>query len=471
MPPPVNNATKRKPVALAPETSIHNHSGFTMPAAQRTRTLILGAAGRDFHNFNQVYRDDATTEVVAFTATQIPDIANRLYPASLAGPLYPAGIPILPEEHLESLLVEHHIERVVFAYSDVTHAHVMHLASRALAGGADFELLGPRRTMIQASIPVIAVSAARTGCGKSQTVRYIAKRLREIALRPAIIRHPMPYGDLEAMRVQRLASRADLDAARCTIEEREEYEPHIAMGNAVYAGVDYAEIVALAQQHADVLLWDGGNNDFPFVKPDLHIALADALRPGDESTYHPGEAVLRMADVIVVAKADAALVADVHQVMQSAQSMNPRATLVRGASPVTLEDPEAVRGKRVIVVEDGPTLTHGGMAYGAAFAAATRAGAHIVDPRRYAAPEIASVFERFPHIGPVLPAMGYSASQTKALADTLNRAEVDLVVSGTPADIKTLTATTKPVIRARYEFAEIDSPGLWGEVRRFLAGR
>lgn len=442
-----------------------------MHAAHRTRTLILGAAGRDFHNFNQVYRDDATSEVVAFTAAQITGIDNRIYPASLAGPLYPAGIPILAEASLDALLLEQRIERVVFAYSDVPHAHVMHLASRALAAGADFELLGPSRTLLKASIPVIAVSATRTGCGKSQTVRYLARRLREVALRPAIIRHPMPYGDLQAMRVQRLASLADLDAARCTIEEREEYEPHIAMGNAVYAGVDYGEIVRLAQRNADVILWDGGNNDFPFVRPDLHIALADALRPGDESNYHPGEAVLRMADVIVVAKADTAAVADVHRVMLNARAMNPRAALLRGASPVTLEDAQAVRGKRVIVVEDGPTLTHGGMAYGAAFTAATRANAaEIVDPRPYAAPAIASVYQRYPHIGPVLPAMGYSPEQVHALAQTLDRAQADLVVSGTPADIKSLTGTTKTVVRARYEYAEIDAPGLWGEVQRFLAG-
>jgi predicted GTPase len=441
-----------------------------MAAKHRVRTVILGAAGRDFHNFNMVYRNDPETEVIAFTATQIPGIANRRYPPSLAGPLYREGIPIVAESELDSLLGDAQAERVVFAYSDVTHQQVMHLASRALAAGADFVLLGPERTMIQAGVPVIAVSAVRTGCGKSQITRYLSGRLRKLGLRAAVIRHPMPYGDLEAERVQRFATRSDLEAAHCTLEEREEYEPHLAAGNIVFAGVDYAEVVARAQAEAEVILWDGGNNDFPFVNPDLHIALADALRPGDESAYHPGEAVLRMADVVVVAKADAAAVSEVHRVMQSARNLNARAAIVRGASPVTLDDANAVRGKRVLVVEDGPTVTHGGMPYGAAFVAATRAGAaQIIDPRASAAPEIAAVYAQYPHIGAVLPAMGYSAAQTAAMRATIERSEADVVVSGTPVDLAALVGNAKPMVRARYEFAEMDAPGLWDEVQRLLA--
>ena len=436
----------------------------------RTRTLILGAAGRDFHNFNVVYRDDPSTEVVAFTATQIPGIGDRRYPAALSGPLYPQGIPVFPESGLEKMIHDLKIRRVVFAYSDVMHQQVMHLASRALAGGADFVLLGPDRTMIQASVPVIAVSAVRTGCGKSQTVRYLSRRLRERTLRAAIIRHPMPYGDLEAERVQRFATREDLNSARCTLEEREEYEPHLAAGNIVFAGVDYGEVVARAQAEADLILWDGGNNDFPFVRPDLHIALLDTLRPGDESNYHPGESVLRMADVLVAAKADAASVSDVHRVLQIARALNPRAVLVRGASPVTLDDAGAVRGKRVLVIEDGPTVTHGGMAYGAAFVAATRAGAReIVDPRISATPDIAAVYAQYPHLGMVLPAVGYSPKQLSALRETIERSDADIIVSGTPVDLGALVGTAKPIVRARYEFAEMDAPGLWDEVQRLIA--
>jgi predicted GTPase len=441
-----------------------------MTTKHRIRTVILGAAGRDFHNFNMVYRNDPGSEVVAFTAAQIPGIANRRYPAALAGALYPGGIPIVAENGLDALLRESRVERVVFAYSDVRHPMVMHLASRALATGADFVLLGPERTMIQAKVPVVAVSAVRTGCGKSQVVRYLSGRMREMTLRAAVIRHPMPYGDLEAERVQRFATSADLDAARCTVEEREEYEPHLAAGNIVYAGVDYAEVVARAQVEADLILWDGGNNDFPFVNPDLHIALVDALRPGDETAYHPGEAVLRMADVVVAAKADAAAVSDVHRVMQNARAVNPRAVMVRGGSPVTLDDANAVRGKRVLIIEDGPTITHGGMPYGAAFVAATRAGAaEIIDPRASAAPEIAAVYAQYPHIGAVLPAVGYSEGQLAALSTTIARSEAEVVVSGTPIDLAALVGNTKPIVRARYEFAELDAPGLWSEVQRLMA--
>lgn len=431
--------------------------------------LILGAAGRDFHNFNVVYRDDPEHLVVAFTAAQIPGIGNRCYPATLAGPRYPRGIPIVAEDDMEALCLEQSIDLVVFAYSDLPHVQVMQLASRALAAGADFLLLGPKRTMLKAAVPVIAISAVRTGCGKSQIARYLVRRLRERGLRVAVIRHPMPYGDLAAQRVQRFASRADLDAAQCTIEEREEYEPHIAAGSVVHAGVDYAAIANQAGRESDVIVWDGGNNDFPFLRPDLHIALVDPLRPGHEDQYHPGEAVLRMADLVLIAKADAATPAGIAQVTANANRLNPRAPLLRGASPVVLDDPEAVRGRRVLAIDDGPTLTHGGMAHGAAWVAATQAGAaEIVDPRPWATPPIAAVYARYPHLGAVLPAMGYSEEQLTALRATIDAAPADLVVAGTPIDLAALLQLNKRVVRARYDFAELDSPGLWDAVCRAL---
>ncbi len=432
----------------------------------------MGAAGRDFHNFNVVYRDDPSAEVVACSAAQIPGIERRRYPPLLSGPLYPAGIPILAESELDAAVRNLSVDLVVFAYSDVAHAHVMHLASRALAAGADFMLLGPARTMLKASVPVIAVSAVRTGCGKSQTVRYLSRRLRTRGIRVVVIRHPMPYGDLERARLQRFASRADLDTADCTIEEREEYEPHIAAGSVVFAGVDYAAVLDRAQIEADVILWDGGNNDFPMLRPDLHIVLVDPLRPGHEATHHPGESVLRMADIVVVAKTNAAAPEDVERVIQNAKRINPLATVVRGASPVTLEDPAAVRGKAVLAVEDGPTITHGGMSYGAAFVAARDAGAaSIVDPRPWAAPAIAEIYAAYPHIGPVLPAMGYSPEQVQALRATLNAAKADVVVAGTPIDLASLLRVDKPVVRARYEYAETGARGLWAEVQDFIGQR
>lgn len=438
----------------------------------RRRVVILGAAGRDFHVFNTAYRADPGVEVVAFTAAQIPGIGGRRYPAALAGPLYPEGIPIREEATLPALLREGQVDEVVFAYSDVTHAHVMHCASAALAGGADFTLLGPRRTMLAAHRPVIAVCAVRTGCGKSQVTRWIAARLRARGLRAAVLRHPMPYGDLAAQAVQRLASQADLDAANCTIEEREEYEPHIAAGQPVFAGVDYARILAAAEAEADVILWDGGNNDFPFIRPDLLITLADALRPGHEDLFHPGEAVLRMADVVLVAKANAAPEADVARVAAAARKLNPRARILRGASRVALDDEAAVRGRRVLVVEDGPTLTHGGMATGAGYAAVRAAGAGaIIDPRAAAAPGIAEVFEAFPHLGPVLPAMGYDAAQRAALAETMARAGAEAIVLGTPADISALAPPGVPVIRARYAYGDMEAPGLAGVIEAFLEAR
>lgn len=434
----------------------------------RRRIVILGAAGRDFHNFNMVYRADPVAEVVAFTAAQIPGIAGRRYPAVLAGPLYPDGIPILDESELPALVRDRGVDDVVFAYSDVPHAHVMHVASAALAAGADVTLLGPRRTMLQAPVPVIAVCAVRTGCGKSQTTRYLSRLLRARGKRVGVVRHPMPYGDLAAQAVQRFATAADLDAAHCTIEEREEYEPHLAIGNVVYAGVDYARVVALAAAESDVLLWDGGNNDFPFVRPGLLIVLADALRPGDETQYHPGEAVLRMADIVVVAKANAAPEADVARVMATARALNPRAAVLRGGSAVRLDDAARIRGRPVLVVEDGPTLTHGGMPTGAGFAAAEAAGAVILDPRLSAPPAIAAVFKANPHLGPVLPAMGYDDAQRAALAETITRSAAEFVVSATPADIAPLLDGARPVLRARYAFEEMDSPGLAERVAAFM---
>ena len=436
----------------------------------RRRVVIMGAAGRDFHNFNMVYRDDGASEVIAFTAAQIPDIADRRYPASLAGALYPDGIPIVDEADLVPLCRSSNVDEVVFAYSDVPHETVMHRASAALAAGADFTLLGPRSTMIGAGVPVIAVSAVRTGVGKSPVTRWLSARVRAAGRTAAVIRHPMPYGDLARQAVQRFASLADLDAADCTVEEREEYEPHIALGNVVYAGVDYAEIVARAADEADMILWDGGNNDFPFVRPDLHVVLADPLRPGDETAYHPGEAALRMADFVVVAKTDSAEAENVERVAAAARAANPAATVLFGCSPVTLDDPAAVRGRRVLVVEDGPTITHGGMAYGAGFVAAEAAGASsFADPRKSAVDAIAETFARFPHIGPVLPAMGYSPAQLADLQETIDGSDAEIVVFATPCDLARLIAIDRPVVRAAYAFEERDTPVLAPAVDALIA--
>jgi predicted GTPase len=434
------------------------------------RLVLLGAAGRDFHNFNVVYRDDPGTRVVAFTAAQIPGIGGRRYPASLAGPRYPDGIPIEDEGDLEAICRRERVDRVVFAYSDVTHAHVMTLASRALALGADFALLGPGRTMLRAAVPVVAVSAVRTGCGKSPIARWLARRLRGAGRRVAVVRHPMPYADLERQRAQRFATPADLDAAGCTIEEREEYEPHLAAGHLVFAGVDYAEIVARAAAEADVLVWDGGNNDFPFVRPGLHVVVADALRPDDASGYHPGEAVLRTADVVVVNKVNAAPASAVARAIEAVRRVNAGAPVVRGALPVTLDAPALVRGRRVLVVEDGPTVTHGSMPHGAGLVAARAAGAAaIVDPRPVADPELARILAQYPHIGPVLPAVGYSAGQVAALRRTVEAARADVVVAATPVDLARLIDTATPIVRARYEFEDVDDPGLGALVDRWLA--
>ena len=433
------------------------------------RIVIMGAAGRDFHNFNTVYRDSPDYEVVAFTATQIPEIAGRRYPPSLAGSLYPEGIPIIEETDLDALCREEKIDQVVFSYSDINHSVVMHKASIVLAAGADFLLLGPERTMLKAKVPVIAVCAVRTGCGKSQTTRWLAQQLKQRGLRVAVIRHPMPYGDLERQAVQRFATLADLKAADCTIEEREEYEPHLALGSVVYTGVDYDRIMALAEEESDIILWDGGNNDFSFIRPDLHIVLVDPLRPGHETTHHPGEAVLRMADIVLVAKTNSASDADIQRVTTSACQINPTATVVRGASPVRLDDEEAVRGKRVLVVEDGPSITHGGMAYGAGFVAVTQAqAAEIIDPRNDAVGEISGVYANYPHIGAVLPAVGYHPSQLQALQQTINAVAADVVVSATPCDLGALITINKPIVRARYDFAEVGEPGLGSLIEEFM---
>lgn len=438
----------------------------------RTRIAIMGAAGRDFHNFNVVYRDDPAFEVVAFTAAQIPGIAGRRYPAALAGALYPEGIDIVPESELEALIREREVEQIVFAYSDLAHAEVMHLASRALAAGADFTLLGPLRTMISAGVPVIAVSAVRTGCGKSPVSRWISRELRRRGLRAAVVRHPMPYGDLARQSVQRFETVADLARAACTLEEREEYEPHLAAGNIVYAGVDYVSVIERAGRESELILWDGGNNDFPFVRPDLHIVLADPLRPGHETAYHPGETVLRMADVVLLAKTDNAAPGALRQLGDNARRANPRAAIVRGSMPVRLDEAAAVRGRRVLVVEDGPTITHGGMPHGAGYVAALAAGAAaIVDPRASAAPEIAAVYAQYPHIGPVLPAEGYSQAQLEALRQTINASAAELVVAATPIDLAALIALDKPVVRARYEFVDSETPGLGAQLERFIASR
>src|ERR671934_452734 len=402
----------------------------------RTRVLIAGAAGRDFHNFNLVYRGKDRFEVVGFTATQIPKIDGRVYPAELAGELYPDGIPIWPEADLERAIARYAVDEVVFAYSDVTHEHVMHVGSRALAAGASYRLLSPRQTMLTSSKPVVAVCAVRTGAGKSQTTRRVAEILREGGKRVAVLRHPMPYGDLAAQAVQRFEHYEDLDAADATIEEREEYEPHIAEGNLVFAGIDYERILRAAEKEADVILWDGGNNDTPFVRPDLHIVLVDPHRPGHEVRYHPGETNLRMAHVCVVNKVDSAPQEGIDAVLSSIHEQNPAATIVLAASPFEVDgDVAEIKGKRVLAIEDGPTLTHGEMTYGAAVLAAKANGAaELIDPRSCAVGSIAATFEEYPHVGALLPAMGYGKQQRDDLRETIARSNPDLVLIGTPID-------------------------------------
>jgi predicted GTPase len=425
------------------------------------RIVIMGAGGRDFHDFNVVYRDDPETRVVAFTAAQIPGIDDRIYPPALAGPLYPDGIPIVPEAELAELVGREEVDEVVLAYSDLSHVDVMHKASTALAAGADFKLLGPDATMLSATKPVVAVCAVRTGSGKSQTSRRVGRILLDAGFRVALVRHPMPYGDLERMRVQRFASLADIDRSGPTVEEREEYEAPVELGMVMYAGVDYAAILEQAQAEADVIVWDGGNNDFPFFRPDLLITVVDPLRAGHELKFHPGETNLRMADVVVVNKVDSADPTSLSRVLADVAAVNPAATVVRAESPVTLDDGRDLEGAAVLVVEDGPTVTHGGMPFGAGLVAAQRAGAaFVIDPRPYAEGSIAEVFRANPHLGNVLPAMGYSPEQLHELEQTINRAECDVVVTGTPIDLARLIDSRHPIRHARYELRELPPVGL-----------
>ncbi|MGE5344844.1 MAG: cyclic 2,3-diphosphoglycerate synthase, partial [Acidithiobacillales bacterium] len=426
---------------------------MTSPAR---RVVILGAAGRDFHDFNTVFRDDPAFRVVAFTATQIPGIEGRLYPAALAGKLYPDGIPIRPEEELSRLIRDEKVDLCVFSYSDVAHGAVMHLASEAIAAGADFTLLGASRTMLRAHVPVVAVTAVRTGAGKSQTTRFIGRVLKNLGLRVVVVRHPMPYGDLAAQACQRFAALADLDREKCTIEEREEYEPHLVSGVVVYAGVDYGRILRSAEAEADVILWDGGNNDLPFFEPTLHLCIADPHRPGHETGYHPGEANFRRADVILVNKCDTADEGNIHAVEMAAARLNPKARVFRTNSPVVCERPELVRGRRALVVEDGPTLTHGGMSFGAGLVAAKKAGAAaIVDPAPWAVGSIAATFRKYPNATGILPAMGYGDEQVAELAETIRRTPCEVVVVGTPIDLTRVVKLDKPAVRVRYELEEV----------------
>jgi len=425
------------------------------------RTLIMGAAGRDFHNFNVAFRDNPDYEVVAFTATQIPDIEGRTYPAELAGKRYPKGIPIYPESDLLKLIKELKVDQVVFAYSDVPHEYVMHKASMVMAAGADFRLMGKNSTQLKSSKPVVSVCAVRTGSGKSQTTRRVSLILRSMGFKVAAIRHPMPYGDLVKQEVQRFATYADLDKHECTIEEREEYEPHLDNGVIVYAGVDYEKILRQAEQEVDIILWDGGNNDFPFYVSDLKIVVADPHRPGHESTYHPGETNARDADVIVINKVDTADPQAIIRVRENLRSLNPTATVIEAASPLFVDNPAAIQGKRVLVIEDGPTLTHGEMAYGAGYVAAQRFGAkEIVDPRPFAVKSIAETYRKYPKTGPILPAMGYGRQQMKDLEATIKKADVDMIIIGTPIDLTRVIKLDKPYQRVRYELQEIGQPTL-----------
>ncbi len=427
----------------------------------RIRTLIMGAAGRDFHNFNVFYRDNKEYEVVAFTATQIPNIDGRKYPAELAGSLYPAGIPIYPESDLVKLIKDQKVDQVVFAYSDVPHEVVMHKASIVIAAGADFRMMGTNATQVKSTKPVVSICAVRTGSGKSQTTRRVSQILIGMGFKVAAIRHPMPYGDLVKQKVQRFATYADLDKHECTIEEREEYEPHLDNGVIVYAGVDYEAILRQAEQEVDIVLWDGGNNDFSFYKPDLNIVVADPHRAGHEQSYHPGEANCRMADVFVINKVDTADPDKVIEVRNSLFAMNPTAVVIEGASPLFVDDPDAIRGKRVLVIEDGPTLTHGEMKYGAGWIAARRFGAgEIVDPRPFAVGTIHDTYVKYPNTGAILPAMGYGDAMVKDLEKTINKADVELVISATPIDLNRIIKVNKPMQRVRYELQEIGQPTL-----------
>lgn len=433
---------------------------------KKQRVIIIGAAGRDFHNFNTMYRDNDMYEVVAFTAAQIPDIDGRKYPASLAGKLYPDGIPIFDEADLEKLIKEYNVDECVLSYSDLPYDTVMHIGSRVMAAGAKFSMMGSYPTMIKSTKPVISICAVRTGCGKSQTTREVVRQLLAMGKKVVSVRHPMPYGDLEAQKVQRFASIEDLEKHNCTIEEMEEYEPHIAMGSVIYAGVDYEAILREAEKEADVIVWDGGNNDMPFYQPDLHIVVVDPLRPGHEISYYPGEVNLRMADVIVVNKVDSAYPEDIEEVLDNVRQYNPKAHIILAASSIMVENPEVIKGKNVLVIEDGPTLTHGEMDHGAGMVAARRYGAaDFVDPRPYVIGKIAETFETYPDIGILLPAMGYGKQQMADLEATINRVECDSVVIGTPINLARFIKINKPNTRVYYELTEISAPKI-GDVLR-----
>lgn len=436
------------------------------------RILIMGAAGRDFHNFNTVYRGKSAYQVVAFTAAQIPDIAGRKYPAKLAGKGYPKGIPIFAEQELEKLIRDLNVDEVVFAYSDVPHTFVMHQASRVISSGADFTMLGPKETMLKSTKPVISIGAVRTGSGKSQTTRRVCQLLKERGLRVVAIRHPMPYGDLTKQICERFAEISDLDKYNCTIEEREEFEPHIMTGTVIYAGVDYEVILRRAEKEADVIVWDGGNNDLPFYRPDLHIVVADPHRPGHELSYHPGEANMMMADAIVINKIDTAGPDQIETVRHNIALRNPKAVVIEGASPVFVDAPKLITGNRVLVIEDGPTLTHGEMKYGAGVVAAKKFGAaEIVDPRPWIRGTLKDTFATYPDIGALLPAMGYGEKQTKDMEATVNAADVDAVVIATPIDLRRIMKIKKPCVRVRYELQEIGKPDLADVIDEAMAKR
>ena len=435
----------------------------------RKRVIIMGAAGRDFHNFNVYFRNNEEFEVVAFTATQIPNIEGRKYPASLAGKLYPDGIPIYPEKDLPDLIKRYDVNIVVFSYSDVSHEYVMHKASLAMASGADFMLLGPESTQIKSKKPVVSICAIRTGCGKSQTTRRVVGILKDMGLVPVVVRHPMPYGDLEKQRVQRFKTFEDMDKANCTIEEREEYEPHINRGVVVYAGVDYEEILRSAEKEADVVVWDGGNNDFPFFKSDLQIVVVDPLRVGHETTYHPGETNFLSADVIVINKIDTAPFENVERLREKIYRLNPDATVVEAASPIFVEDYGKIKGKKVLVIEDGPTLTHGSMSFGAGFVAAKKFGAReVVDPRPWIKGSIKEAFIKYPQIGSILPALGYGKEQLKELEEIVNSSDAELVVVATPVNLGKIINMNKPYVRVTYELQEIGKPNLYEIIKERL---
>jgi predicted GTPase len=433
----------------------------------RTRVVILGAAGRDFHNFNMMYRGNSAYEVVAFTAAQIPNISGRAYPASLAGPGYPNGIPIVPEADLPEIIRTKEINLAVLSYSDLPHLEVMHKASIALAAGADFLLPGPRATELVSSKPVVSICAVRTGAGKSPLTRYVSRYLRSHGRTVAIVRHPMPYGDLEKQAVQRFATMADLDTAECTIEEREEYEPHLREGAIVFAGVDYERILRAAEKEADIVIWDGGNNDLPFYRPDLHFVVADPHRAGHELSYHPGEANFRKADVIVISKVDSASPENIREIEQSAAKANPKALVLKGGLRLTVKDPAHLKGKRVIVVEDGPTLTHGGMKFGAATLVAQANGAVIVDARRSAVGSLAQVYVNYPHLEKILPAMGYGAEQVHELEETIRGSPAELVLDGSPIDLARLVHVPQPIVDVAYDYDD-RGKGVATALDRFL---